>query len=553
MFHSKNLLFENLCKHSNWTVNEEPHATGLNIGDSFNISVDNSKDDTQSTLQVPIPEEPPSGLVVNYLNIVKFEHIDSARTQPSTTSSFSCEYCGEEFQMKAHLIQHVYVNHRDLEYPVKTEQPEQSANQPEHQSSIRIQSGRQSFNQPGQPSIKPEQSFDQHKHSFNQPKQSSTQPELTLNRPEQSSIQLEQPSNHPEQSVNQPGQSFNPHEQSVNEQSSIQPQKPSNQPEQPNEVAVNSSEHSFIETGRSINQSDQSTRPMIRVKRRKLSEHDDKIPRPYSGEGYKCVECNECFPSKQHLIQHRQSHGEGTPHKCSECKKSFKSKISLSEHMETHSDGYQGYKCPECNKCFPHKRSLIIHRESHGEGAPHKCPNCEKSFKWKISLTRHIKIHNDDHEVYRCLKCDKCFPFKHYLTRHLRSHTEGNLHKCSECARSFKTEQGLFYHIKAHAAKALQEKFRCTSCVKLFTSRFRLAEHQCHACLSCENVFCSQKMLEYHLWRQHYTTMLPCSECEKRFQRYTTLNSHMRRHRIEQKYFKLSPTNDSSSTRNDQI
>eukprot|EP01083_Nonionella_stella_P273731 928854_1 len=457
MFHSKNLLFENLCKHSNWTVNEEPHATGLNIGDSFNISVDNSKDDTQSTLQVPIPEEPPSGLVVNYLNIVNFEHIDSVRTQRE------------------------------------------------------------------QSSIQPEQPFSQHEQSFNQP---------------------EKPSNQPEQSSNQSEQSFNQSEQSF-----IQPEQPSNQPE----LAVDPSEHSFIGIGRSISQSDPCIRPMIQVKRRKLSEHDDKIPRPYSGEGYKCVECNECFPSKQHLIQHRQSHGEGTPHKCSECKKSFKSKISLSEHMETHSDGYQGYKCPECNKCFPHKRSLIIHRESHGEGAPHKCPNCEKSFKWKISLTRHIKIHNDDHEVYRCLKCDKCFPFKHYLTRHLRSHTEGNLHKCSECARSFKTEQGLFYHIKAHAAKALQEKFRCTSCVKLFTSRFRLAEHQCHACLSCENVFCSQKMLEYHLWRQHYTTMLPCSECEKRFQRYTTLNSHMRRHRIEQKYFKLSPTNDSSSTRNDQI
>eukprot|EP01083_Nonionella_stella_P074174 201074_1 len=458
MFHSKHLLFENLCKHSNWTVNEVPPATGPNMGDSFNVSVDNDKDDTQSIAQVPIPEAPPAGLVVNYLNMVKFEHIDSARTQPSTTSSFSCEYCGEEFQMKAHLIQHVYVNHRDLEYPVKTEQSEQSANQPEQQSSIRIHleqsfvKPEQSFNQHGQPSTQLEELFDQPEHSFNQPKQSSTQPELTLNRPEHSSIQ-------PEQSVNQLGQSFNPPEQSVNEQSSIQPQKPSNQPEQPNEVAVNSSEHSFIETGRSINQSDQSTRPMIRVKRRKLSDHDDKIRRPYSGEGYKCAECNKCLSSKDSLIQHRQSHVEGNPHKCSECEKSFKWKISLTRHLRWHvevntykcSECEQSFtwktslskhmqihtgdhKCPECDKCLSSKHALIHHRQSHVEGNPHKCSECEKSFKWKISLARHMKIHNDDHEVYRCLECDKCFPFKHYLTtHHLRSHVEGNLHKCSEC------------------------------------------------------------------------------------------------------------------------
>eukprot|EP01083_Nonionella_stella_P074173 201073_1 len=86
MFHSKHLLFENLCKHSNWTVNEVPPATGPNMGDSFNVSVDNDKDDTQSIAQVPIPEEPPSGLVVNYLNIVNFEHIDSVRTQREQSS-----------------------------------------------------------------------------------------------------------------------------------------------------------------------------------------------------------------------------------------------------------------------------------------------------------------------------------------------------------------------------------------------------------------------------------------------------------------------------------
>eukprot|EP01083_Nonionella_stella_P054850 144763_1 len=178
--------------------------------------------------------------------------------------------------------------------------------------------------------------------------------------------------------------------------------------------------------------------------------------------------------------------------------------------------------------------------------------SCAKSFKSNMCLSYHIKSHVKGN-LLKCSECAKSFKSNMCLSYHIKSHVKGNLLKCSECAKSFKSKQGLSIHIKAHAAKALQEKFRCTSCVKLFTSRFRLAEHQCHACLSCENVFCSQKMLENHLWRQHYTTMLPCSECEKRFQRYTTLNSHMRRHRIEQKYFKLSPTNDSSSTRNDQI
>eukprot|EP01083_Nonionella_stella_P115068 340731_1 len=487
------------------------------MGDSFNVSVDNDKDDTQSIAQVQIPEAPPAGLVVNYLNMVKFEHIDSGRTQPSTTSSFSCEYCGEEFQMKAHLIQHVYVNHKDLEYPVKTEQPEQSANQPEHQL--------------------------------------SSQPEQSFNQPEQSSIQPDQPSNQ-------------------------------------SELAVNSSEHSFIETGRSINQSDQSTRPMIRVKRRKLSDHDDKIRRPYSGEGYKCAECNKCLSSKGSLIQHRQSHVEGNPHKCSECEKSFKWKISLTRHIKIHNDDHEVYRCLKCDKCFPFKHYLTTHHlRSHVEGNTHKCSECGKSFESKQSLSYHMKSNVERN--LKCLVCAKSFKSNQGLSNHMKSHVKvKNLLKCSECAKSFKSNQGLSNHTKSHAkarnifkcsecgkslkskrslsnhikahaakarvakaraAKALQEQFRCTTCGKIFTPRSRLAEHQCHACLSCENSFCSQKMLEYHLWRQHYTTMLPCSECEKRFQRYTTLNSHMRRHRIEQKYFKLSPTNDSSSTRNDQI
>eukprot|EP01083_Nonionella_stella_P082224 226949_1 len=141
-FQSGELLLEHLNKHFSESIKEESCVSdtvktevsdaclGFGLGDSYNMSTSNEKDINSVTFsQVTCTEFRSSTSTIKSENPVKVESIDSVPTQPST-GAFRCEYCDEEFQMKAHLIQHVYDNHRDLEYPMKLGQPELQVNKP---------------------------------------------------------------------------------------------------------------------------------------------------------------------------------------------------------------------------------------------------------------------------------------------------------------------------------------------------------------------------------------------------------------------------------------
>eukprot|EP01083_Nonionella_stella_P058956 154324_1 len=182
-FQSDKVLFEHLDKHFNETVKEESYFTdtvktedsgaglGLDIGDSYIATSSEKVINSGRCSQVSAIEGWSSTSTINPENPVKVESIDTVRTQPST-GAFRCEYCDEEFQMKAHLIQHVYVNHRDLEYPVKLEQPEQSVNDRSGQS---INQAVHPANQSSQPANHFEQPANEHKQSANEFKQQTNQ------------------------------------------------------------------------------------------------------------------------------------------------------------------------------------------------------------------------------------------------------------------------------------------------------------------------------------------------------------------------------------------
>eukprot|EP01083_Nonionella_stella_P113796 335769_1 len=63
-------------------------------------------------------------------SIVKLEYVAPPRPP---TAAFSCEYCGNEFNLKEHLIRHVIELHGDTCTPVK---PESSSIQPVSSESI---------------------------------------------------------------------------------------------------------------------------------------------------------------------------------------------------------------------------------------------------------------------------------------------------------------------------------------------------------------------------------------------------------------------------------
>eukprot|EP01083_Nonionella_stella_P058958 154326_1 len=205
-FQSDKVLFEHLDKHFNETVKEESYFTdtvktedsgaglGLDIGDSYIATSSEKVINSGRCSQVSAIEGWSSTSTINPENPVKVESIDTVRTQPST-GAFRCEYCDEEFQMKAHLIQHVYDNHRDLEYPVKLEQ---------HEQSVTDQPG-QSINQAVHPASQSNQLANHVEQSANEFEQETNQFEQSANYSEQSMNQIEQSPYEFDQMTNQPG------------------------------------------------------------------------------------------------------------------------------------------------------------------------------------------------------------------------------------------------------------------------------------------------------------------------------------------------------------
>ncbi|XP_043942823.1 zinc finger protein 665-like [Protopterus annectens] len=167
--------------------------------------------------------------------------------------------------------------------------------------------------------------------------------------------------------------------------------------------------------------------------------------------GYKCGECNKCFPQRKKLAMHKRVHTGEKPYKCVVCSKHFTQSSNLSVHKRLHT-GEKPFKCYECHWSFARRGNLLVHQRVHTGEKPYGCDECGKCFAQQNALIKHRRVHTGE-KPYKCDECSKSFTQQNGLIKHHRVHTGEKPYKCADCSRSFRQRYQLKKHEQVHMVK----------------------------------------------------------------------------------------------------
>lgn len=104
------------------------------------------------------------------------------------------------------------------------------------------------------------------------------------------------------------------------------------------------------------------------------------------------------------------------------------------------------YSCQYCDQIFPSRAALKEHKKCHVGEKPLACQICNKPFKQKVSLDAHVQKHKDD-DSRMCKSCDKQFASRLELRKHQQTaHESEYTFECEKCKRSFTTKSRLEKH-----------------------------------------------------------------------------------------------------------
>eukprot|EP01083_Nonionella_stella_P226228 803613_1 len=249
-------------------------------------------------------------------SIVKLEYVAPPRPP---TAAFSCEYCGNEFNLKEHLIRHVIELHGDTCTPVK---PESSSIQPVSSESI---------------------PHSLHENSYS----SSINADITESN---SSVSLPQ---------RLKGNSVEKVQNSYMSQECFTEKKIHNK-----HMIVHSNSKLF---SCDICQKSFSQEENLNVHRLIHS----------AGKAYSCEVCQRSFSEEENLKRHVLIHSGDKPFSCEVCQKDFRYKSNLNRHLLIHS-GVKPYSCEVCQKSFSQKSSLNTHLLIHSDSKQYNCEVCQK-------------------------------------------------------------------------------------------------------------------------------------------------------------------------------
>ncbi|KOC70871.1 Zinc finger protein 585B [Habropoda laboriosa] len=116
----------------------------------------------------------------------------------------------------------------------------------------------------------------------------------------------------------------------------------------------------------------------------RLSAHPGDSP-------FTCTECGKSFVSRQGLWEHGRTHAGSPAHfHCDTCSKTFSSRQGYLIHHRTHT-GERPYGCKFCWKAFRDGGTLRKHERIHTGERPHVCPLCSRAFNQKVVLREHVR------------------------------------------------------------------------------------------------------------------------------------------------------------------
>ncbi|XP_077410001.1 zinc finger Y-chromosomal protein 1-like [Vanacampus margaritifer] len=314
-----------------------------------------------------------------------------------------------------------------------------------------------------------------------------------------------------------------------------------------------------------------------------------------------CDICGQVMKNKSSLARHSIIHTGQKPFACHLCDLRFNRRDNLRHHLSRlHPGGVtrrerqrliQTWLCDVCGKTFRCRSALKTHEIIHLGVKPHRCDLCPKAYMRTNDLEHHkLTVHQDGgvggtrrrrrSGSLLCHFCGKEMKFRSQLATHLLTHTDERPHLCDVCGRKFcrsyqlerhkllvhpdgasaaededgslqchvcgkrlKTEALLAAHSRVHSA---DKPFRCSLCLRRFTSHACMKRHQARAhlkeaaprsasprvansfrCSTCGKEFKFRSLLSNHETVHSDERPHACDFCPRRFRRL----SHLKRHR----------------------
>lgn len=236
---------------------------------------------------------------------------------------------------------------------------------------------------------------------------------------------------------------------------------------------------------------------------------------------YTCRHCGIRFTRATALASHEKIHATSKnwnmPIECEYCDKQFQDGNHLATHQTNCSKKImqnnleQGvpnskwgkHACSECGKKFATKQKMFRHQWIHRKKT-HSCEVCGSQFEKQNELDEHrLSAHPGD-SPFTCTECGKSFVSRQGLWEHGRTHAGSPAHfQCDTCSKTFSSRQGYLIHNRTHTG---ERPYGCKFCWKAFRDGGTLRKHERihtgerpHVCPLCTRAFNQKVVLREHV------------------------------------------------------